>query len=93
MNLDAVKSLLLLLGLISVITVILFVALAPMAREVWCDGSYPVWMLQAQEYAGGGCVEVLPSSEAPPHADWRNYCVGLCNPAEYPANQDYSFGP
>lgn len=85
------KAILLLIGVIS-ITMLLVVALAPVTREIWCDGAYPVWMLEAQEYGGGGCVEVLPSSEAPPNADWRNYCVGLCNPSEYPANQDYSFG-
>jgi hypothetical protein len=51
----------------------------------------PVWMLEAQDYDGGGCVEVYPSQAAPPNADWRLHCVGMCNRADYPANQEYRF--
>jgi len=65
----------------------------PIVTEMWCDGAYPVWMLEAQDYNGGGCVEVYPSHVAPPKADWRPYCVGMCNPADFPANQEYRFGP
>jgi len=68
-----------------------FIFSGPAVTGAWCDGAYPVWMLEAQDYDGGGCVEVYSSHGAPPNADWRLYCVGLCNPAEYPANQDYDF--
>jgi hypothetical protein len=47
--------------------------------HVQCDGALPVWMLNAQDYNGGGCAEVLPSHEAPPDADWTLYCMGLCD--------------
>lgn len=59
--------------------------------EIYCDGALPVWMLTAQDYDGGGCAEVLPTSAAPPNADWRLYCLGLC--AIYPTNEEYRFGP
>jgi hypothetical protein len=38
-------------------------------------------MLEAQGYEGGGCAEVLPTSEAPANADWLLYCVGMCDVA------------
>lgn len=80
-------------ALVGVVAVAGFVwwALTPEVRYIMCDGAYPVWMLEAQDYDGGGCVEVLPSSEAPPNADWRSYCVGMCDPAEHPANQEHEF--
>lgn len=43
-----------------------------------CDGSLPRWMLEAQGYRGGGCAQVLPTSEAPEGADWSRYCLGAC---------------
>jgi hypothetical protein len=49
-----------------------------------CDGSLPVWMIEAQDYDGGGCAEVLPSYQAPPDADWTPYCIGLCQQLEPP---------
>jgi hypothetical protein len=55
-------------------------------RAIWCDGIAPVWMLQAQHYNGGGCYEVLPSEQAPPNADWRPYCTGLCEPGTNPSD-------
>ena len=47
-----------------------------------CDGSLPIWMLEAQNYQGGGCAEVLPSHEAPANADWTLYCMGMCDHME-----------
>ena len=44
------------------------------------DGSFPVWMLEAQDYDGGGIACGLPLWQAPPGADWRMYCTGLCGP-------------
>lgn len=57
-----------------------FVFLRPVVLDYYCDGSAPRWMLEAQGYDGGGCYEVLPTSEAPPGADWTPVCVGLCGP-------------
>lgn len=81
----------LLLATIAVVVTVAIVFVGPAVRQRQCDGAFPVWMLQEQDYDDGGCVDVLPSSEAAPDADWRLYCVGLCNPADYPANRDYSF--
>ena len=63
----------------------------PVVRTILCDGSLPRWMLEAQDYRGGGCAEVLPISDAPPGADWSPYCLGMCldmssqEPLEAPA--------
>jgi hypothetical protein len=49
------------------------------------DGTFPVWMLEAQDYDGGGIACGLPLWQAPPGADWRMYCTGLCqepNPSD-----------
>jgi hypothetical protein len=43
-----------------------------------CDGAFPVWMLEAQDYDGGGCAWELPAWQAPPDADWRMFCTGVC---------------
>jgi hypothetical protein len=48
------------------------------AQTIQCDGSVPAWMIEAQDYDGGGCAEVLPTSEAPADADWSPYCLGYC---------------
>jgi hypothetical protein len=55
-------------------------------RQIQCDGSLPRWMLYAQDYDGGGCAHVLPSSQAAPNADWTLYCMGMCagNPEPWP---------
>jgi hypothetical protein len=45
---------------------------------IQCDGSLPVWMLEAQNYDGGGCAEPLPFWQAPPNADWTEHCMGMC---------------
>jgi hypothetical protein len=50
----------------------------PRQSVVQCDGTVPTWMIQAQDYNGGGCAEVLPTNAAPPNADWTPYCLGLC---------------
>jgi hypothetical protein len=47
-----------------------------------CDGSLPIWMLEAQDYDGGGCAEVLPSHMAPPDANWTHYCMAMCDRME-----------
>jgi hypothetical protein len=65
------------------------VVFEPMTREIWCDGSLPVWMLEAQDYDNGGCAEMLPWWQAPPDADWRMYCTGMCDPSSNPS--DVSF--
>jgi hypothetical protein len=42
-------------------------------------------MLEAQDYDGGGIACELPKWQAPPNADWRMYCTGLCqepNPSD-----------
>ena len=63
----------------------------PRVRDCYYDTAVPVWMLTAQDYQGE-CVELLPSGDAPPDADWRLYCTGMCL-RDYPANRDYDFGP
>lgn len=57
---------------------------------VYCDGSFPRWMLEAQGYQGGGCAEVLPTSEAPANADWSLYCIGTCDAA---GQESLNLGP
>jgi hypothetical protein len=49
---------------------------------IQCDGSVPIWMIEAQDYDDSGCAEVLPSGQAPPKADWTPYCLGMCSPIE-----------
>jgi hypothetical protein len=50
------------------------------------DGSFPVWMLEAQDYDGSGIACGLPLWQGlHPDADWRMYCTGLCqepNPSD-----------
>ncbi len=46
--------------------------------SIQCDGNLPVWMLEAQDYDGGGCAEPLPFWQAPPNADWTEHCMGMC---------------
>lgn len=41
-------------------------------------------MLEAQDYDGSGCAEELPFWEAPPDADWRMYCTGMCDMSTNP---------
>lgn len=53
-------------------------------RDIACDASFPVWMLEAQDYHGSGCAEELPFWEAPPDADWRMYCTGMCDMSTNP---------
>ena len=52
----------------------------------WADGSFPVWMLEAQDYDGGGIACSLPLWQGLyPGADWRMYCTGMCrepNPSD-----------
>jgi hypothetical protein len=50
----------------------------PMVTTIQCDGTAPRWMLEATNYEGGGCAELLPSDAAPANADWTAYCLGLC---------------
>lgn len=59
----------------SVVVVMLTVS---QTRTYVCDGAFPVWMLEAQDYDNGGCAYVLPSDQAPPDADWRIQCTGVC---------------
>ena len=47
-------------------------------NAIVCDGVWPQWMLDAADYNGGGCVEVLPPEAAPPNADWTPVCTGNC---------------
>ena len=83
----------LLVAVVGVTTIITLLFLGPVTSSLICDGAVPVWMLEEQGYAGGGCAWVLPSSEAPPGADWRVYCTAMCDPAQHPANQDYVITP
>lgn len=56
----------------------------PVQHTIMCDGSFPRWMLQAQDYKGGGCAEVFPTSEAPPNADWTMICTAMCIDGDQP---------
>ena len=47
-------------------------------RTVICDGVFPQWVLDAQDYDGGGCAEPLPFDQAPENADWTPICTGMC---------------
>lgn len=69
------------LGVAAVVAgvVLAMVLLRSPLQMVQCDGSLPRWMIDAQDYNGGGCAEVLPTSEAPANADWSPYCLGYCD--------------
>ena len=61
------------------------VRFVPVTEDCLADGSFPVWMLEAQDYDGGGIACGLPLWQAPLDADWRMYCTGLCqepNPSD-----------
>ena len=45
--------------------------LTPSPRACYSDAAFPVWMLEAQNYDGGGIACELPKWQAPPNADWR----------------------
>ena len=67
-------------------SVIFAVRFLPYSEGCWADGSFPVWMLEAQDYDGGGIACSLPLWQGLyPGADWRMYCTGLCqepNPSD-----------
>ena len=75
-------------GLLSVLIVL--VVMVTFYRDVThlvqCDGSLPVWMLERQDYDGGGCARGYPTHAAPSDADWTQYCMALCDgpPAPWP---------
>ena len=52
--------------------------LTPPTGACYSDAAFPVWMLEAQNYDGSGIACELPLWQAPPRADWRLYCTGLC---------------
>lgn len=73
------------------------------SRAIVCDGVWPQWMLDAQDYDGSGCVEALPFDQAPEDADWTpiNTGYGLCPDGEmfmdgeciaWPANRPWPPG-
>ena len=64
----------------SVILLVLLVgcSLLPTNRTVICDGVFPQWVLDAQDYDGSGCAEALPFDRAPGNADWTPVCTGMC---------------
>jgi len=62
----------------ALLAVAVIIAVRPEVRTHQCDGSLPRWMIEAQDYNGGGCAEVLPTHDAPPGADWSPYCLGYC---------------
>lgn len=33
----------------------------PLVSTMQCDGELPTWMIEAQDYDGGGCAYLLPS--------------------------------
>ena len=53
-------------------------------RTIVCDGLFPQWVLDEQDYEGGGCAEVIPLSQAPPNADWTPVWTGyaFCSDGE-----------
>ena len=57
----------LLIGMIlavAVAGVVAFLFFGPsVVRECWSDGSYPVWMLEKQDWDGASCVEEYPDRE------------------------------
>jgi len=76
------------------IAVVLVVGAQHMARTqpgLWgarmtCDGNFPRWVLEAQNYDGGGCAYELPWFLAPPGADWTTYCTMWCEPMWPPSD-------
>lgn len=52
----------------------------PSSAVVICDGGWPKWVLDAQGYSGGGCVQAIPFDQAPKDADWTPVNTGpsLC---------------
>ena len=68
-------------GLVAALLLTAMVVLAmswsdTMTRDCYSDGSFPRWMLDAQDYDGSGFACVLPSHEAPPNADWTLQSTG-----------------
>lgn len=61
----------------------------PWPHDYFCDGTFPVWMLEVQDYNGGGCAEMLPRWQAPSDADWRLYCTGMCDPRSNPSGVSF----
>ena len=47
-------------------------------RTLYCDGIFPQWVLDAQDYDNGGCAEAIPFDQAPENADWTPVCTGMC---------------
>jgi uncharacterized protein YceK len=47
-------------------------------RTIVCDGVFPQWVLETQDYDGSGCAEALTLDQAPEGADWTPICTGMC---------------
>ncbi len=63
---------------IGVVLISAWLFLGPSVRIIYCDGAAPQWMLDAQDYDGGGCYEELPWWEKPPNAAETMICLGVC---------------
>ena len=69
------------MGRLSSVVIVLLLAgcsLFGSSQTIVCDGVFPQWVLDAQDYDGGGCAEALPLDQAPENADWTPVCTGLC---------------
>ena len=64
---------------VSTVTAWQYLSLLPSGLEGSCDGNFPGWMLEAQDYGGDGCAYELPWYMAPPAADWTVYCTMWCD--------------
>ncbi len=60
------------------LTILSGCGLFPTRSAIICDGVHPQWVLDARDYDGGGCVEVIPLDQAPAGADWTPVCTGYC---------------
>ena len=76
---------------VGAVVVVGLLFLGPVVRGYYCDGAAPKWMLDAQNYDGGGCYEVLPEWQKPPNADETLICLGVClmTPAPEPLGPPY----
>jgi hypothetical protein len=43
-----------------------------------CDGEWPRWVLDAQNWEPNDCVRPIPFDQAPKGADWTPVCTGMC---------------
>jgi hypothetical protein len=64
--------------MVSLLAITALFFLGPVGSHIQCDGMVPTWMIEAQDYDGGACAELLRTGDTPSNADWTPYCLGYC---------------